>query len=199
MTDTLLTNWTGINGFFDERDAGIYRRWAESVPDNATIVELGTWLGRSAACLLTNLIQQNKLHVKLICIDNGPQVRTPEAKRNLQPYCDRMRELRGGVEFVNLELLRADARKCYIRFKDESIWGCFIDSNHDYDPTKKQTERWWPKLQIGGRIGFHDHQPSFPGVLEAVASGFPGRTPDFACGSVVEFIKRSTFVPPVLL
>lgn len=194
-----IPDWTRIEGFFDSKDAGIYERWAAQVPDNSIIVELGTWLGRSAACLLTNLIQQNKLHVKLICIDNGPQARTPEAHSNLQPYCDRMRELRGGAEFVNLELLRADARKCYIRFKDESIWGCFIDSNHDYDPTKKQIERWWPKLQIGGRMGFHDYQPSFPGVLEAVASGFPGRVPDFTSGYVAEFIKNASFVLPALL
>lgn len=198
METPTIPDWRDISGFFDEHDAGIYRHWAEEVPDYTTIVELGTWLGRSAACALTNLITCNKLHVKLVCIDIGVAFRADKAKANLAPYNEAFKVLRSGESYTNLEVINADALRYYTKFTDESIWACFIDSNHDYDPTKKQLERWWPKIAIGGRMGFHDHSTGFPGVMEAVTSGFPGRTPDFKSGSVVEFVKRKSFVRPVL-
>lgn len=45
----------------------------------------------------------------------------------------------------------------------------FIDADHAYESVRDDVHRWWPKLKIGGTMGFHDYRHSdFKGVERAL-------------------------------
>jgi hypothetical protein len=40
---------------------------------------------------------------------------------------------------------------------NDEIGLVFIDGSHDYESIKSDFEAWWPKVQVGGIIAFHDY------------------------------------------
>lgn len=169
--------WHRIKGHFHTKDAAFYQRWAEAVPDGETIVECGSLRGRSAACLLTALHREGKEKVRLVCIDIWP-VYAPTAghKGTALRHCKgdplaalrmNLREFRGRFQCVNW-----DSREAARLFPDLSVWGVYLDSDHSHDHLRGEIDSWLPKVKFGGRIGGHDHQKRFPGVVKAVREIF---------------------------
>lgn len=168
-------SWKNIWGYFSENDARMYQDWARAVPDGATVVELGTLMGRSAACFLEACEAAGKPGVKMVCIDFWPQVNPDH-----QWWVD------GGVSAFKGDTLAAcrhnlvdwrhrvrcvqyDVRDAARLFLAGSVWGVFIDAGHDYDCVNACISEWTPKIVPGGRIGGHDYNPeSWPGVVRAV-------------------------------
>lgn len=44
----------------------------------------------------------------------------------------------------------------------------YIDGDHSYDLVKKDLEKYYPKLMIGGFFGGHDYSPDYPEVIKAI-------------------------------
>jgi cephalosporin hydroxylase len=148
-------NWHDIEGWFNTSDARIYKQWARDCPPDCTIIELGTWCGRSASCLLTELEEQGKTKVKVVCIDLFPKDNLSKALVNLVPY-------------TQYEIVRGDCNQAASEFRPESVWAVYLDANHSYENTKKNIEVWKPKIVRGGRMGGHDFNCNWPGVIQAV-------------------------------
>lgn len=159
--------WREIDGWFTDQDAALYRKWAAECPSDCTIVELGTWLGRSATCLLQALTAESKLRVRLVCVDCFPRYTLPSAAANLLPYHGRV------------SLIQWDTCKAAGLFADRSVWGVYIDADHGYEGTAAAIAAWRDRIARGGRIGGHDYQPpcpasrGWPGVVRAVDEAFP--------------------------
>jgi len=161
--------WTSIEGWFSEGDAGMYRHWAQMCPDDVTIVEIGTWKGRSACCLLEELTKVGKTKVRVIGIDLFGSTRLSDAAANLKCFGDR------------IQLICADGHKVAEAFQDGSVWGVFIDADHEYPITLSMIKAWLPKIQRGGWIGGHDYSPDWSGVMKAVQEVFPIHPVCFSC------------------
>lgn len=56
---------------------------------------------------------------------------------------------------------------------DEAFDFIFLDAMHDYENVKADIAAWWPKLNRGGIMAFHDYgHGDFPGVKHAVDERF---------------------------
>lgn len=59
-------NWKDIDGWFEYPT--FYKICFNSIPNNSTIVEIGSWMGRSTSCM-AELIKNSNKNVKFFAVD----------------------------------------------------------------------------------------------------------------------------------
>jgi predicted O-methyltransferase YrrM len=170
------THWRSLDGYFDFQAP--YYGLAANVPDGMPIVEVGCWLGKSAAYLARELQLCGKTN-KIYCVDNwqgGPGL---EAKVQalggpagvFQQFITNMAPYRNIV--IPLLMNSTDAAAL---FSPESVAAVFIDADHSYDQVLADIRAWMPRVMPGGMIFGHDYVPSHPvsaaGVVRAVDEYF---------------------------
>lgn len=162
------TAWKEIDGFFDF--LGPYSGLAADVPDGLPIVEVGSWLGKSASYLARELRLRGKTN-KLYCVD------TWEGAEDLAETVQAM----GGRDEVFGQFLRntAEHRGTIVPlryssyeaagfFMPNSVAAIFIDADHTYDAVLADLKAWYPKLRPGGLIMGHDYVPTHPNSKDHV-------------------------------
>jgi len=147
----------------------LYRNVVEKY-DNALFVEVGTWLGRSAAFLAVEILNSQK-NIKLHCVDTWlgsdecahnnhefvkQNILFEKFLDNIKPVCDIATPVR------DLSINAA------LKYDDESIDFVFIDASHDYENVKNDLNAWYSKVKRGGTFGGHDYCYAWPGVMQAV-------------------------------
>jgi len=153
-------------------------KYAKQVPENGTIVELGTFAGRSAYALGMN----KKDSVHLYCYDWFGDPCNPRTLASFQQdsllhnadtdqiYC--VETVRENLQDVkNLHLVKAVLPLAVeeMTFEDESVDFIYIDAGHTYDQTKSNINQWYPKIKKGGVLYFDDYsEENWPGVYKAV-------------------------------
>ena len=138
---------------------------------DATFVEVGTWLGRSAAYMATE-IANSKKNIKFFCIDTWEG--SEEHKKN-----DMIKDRDLYAEFLcNTKLVqnyiipyRIMSHKAAQLFADDSLDFVFIDASHDYKNVMIDLNSWYPKVKKGGVFAGHDY-PGWLGVKKAVDEFF---------------------------
>lgn len=144
--------------------------------DATTIVEIGSWKGRSAALLASASL------ATVYCIDhwrgNPESTLTDEAQRDplgvYRQFLDSMRDLGLLGSRVIPMLVSSDQAALY--FQDDSVNLVYLDGGHDYHAVACDLSAWWPKVSPGGVLCGHDYGSApFPGVKSAVDE-FVGRT-----------------------
>lgn len=141
----------------------------------STFVEIGSWLGRSAALMGVEIINSGK-PIQLYCvdpwIDGGPDLRnTAHFKKQSRPIYDIFRE---NIERVRMCVLpikafSVDAAK---NFEDGSVDFIMIDGDHSYEGCLADIKAWRPKMKPGGIMAGDDYL--WPGVTQAVKEQFAG-------------------------
>jgi predicted O-methyltransferase YrrM len=128
---------------------------AKRFPENAIIVEIGTFKGGSAAIMAAAFLG------KVYTIDIDPQVAVIE-----------------GVD--NIEFIKGESSEIAGTW-DKEIDMLFIDGSHFYADVRKDIANWVPKMKSGGIVCFHDYG-SHPDVTLAVNEtlltrvGFPNHS-----------------------
>ena len=151
-----------MNGLHTEIEAQFLYENAEQLPDNATIVEMGTWDGRSAAILG---LAVEKRGGRVYTIDHynhsviyGPGNQYHSLLRTQNNFIDK--DIRNVVPLQGISSEIAAQWTVPIEL-------LFIDGDHKYESVKKDIEDWLPKVVQGGVVLFHDYN-SGEGVLPAV-------------------------------
>lgn len=137
---------------------------ASKVPENGTIVEIGSFKGKSTACLGLGSSKSVKIHA----IDTF--------KGNDQDFFEG-NQFSGGsfLDEFNNNLKHADVLKKvkpHVGFSGDigKIWNkkidlLFIDGSHVYKDVKKDFDLFYPWVKEGGIIALHDVSPGHPDVL----------------------------------
>lgn len=140
---------------------------ARSAGTNATIVEIGSYLGASTCFLAAGLRPNGG---RIICIDTWENQTMPEGVRdtfkefseNLKPLCNLIATIRDRSDALGPDRL------------PEAIDLAFIDGDHSYAAAAKDFRLVSDRVRLGGTIVFHDTE-SFQGPSrvfgEALASG----------------------------
>jgi len=174
----------------------IAEKFQPSVQDRYHIVEVGTWLGQSAAYLAVELINNGNSHnVIFDCVDtwegssehlnedgllefdwNIPsEFGLPILKEKCLMTTDELyNKFLSNIEPVRhivnpIKMKSVDAAKLY---EDSSLDLVFIDAGHSFDNVVADIEAWLPKVRPYGFIAGHDYEWDDE-VKRAVHSIFP--------------------------
>jgi hypothetical protein len=187
-----MSYWKSVEGFFSVTDSKIYEDWAKKSPNNATFVEVGVYCGRSSSCLLSNLINLGRCNFELYCVDIWDNtehlIKTVTA---LAPLIAELKKMNPNKYYHPVKIIAADSITAAKLFGPESVWGVFIDTVHTDQVVTAETERWFGKVQLGGRIGYHDYHDTWPGVMTSIDRNFVTHTPVVRSGAVIDFEKTS--------
>ena len=174
----------------------IAEKFQPAVQDRYHIVEVGTWLGQSAAYLAVELINNGNSHnVIFDCVDtwegssehlnedgllefdwNIPsEFGLPILKEKCLMTTDELyNKFLSNIEPVRhivnpIKMKSVDAAKLY---EDSSLDLVFIDAGHSFDDVVADIEAWLPKVRPYGFIAGHDYEWDDE-VKRAVHSIFP--------------------------
>ena len=124
-----------------------------------TIVEIGSWKGRSTHALLSGC-KGTVYAVDHFKGSNGEAVEHLEAQQH-----DIYDIFLGNVgHFKNLKTLKMSSEQAAKKFKDKSVDMVFIDGEHTYEGVKKDIGMWLPKAKK--IISGHDYY--WPKIFMAV-------------------------------
>lgn len=169
-TEHIDLTWEEIDGWFDFDE--LYRSVVRDARPGAQLVEVGCWLGRSAAFLGQEILRSGK-PLSLFAIEHGIGGDTLA-----QPTCGTIAPklvhnlFRCGLQDVVTPIITSSLRAAVL-FADASLDFVFIDANHSYEAVINDIRAWWPKIRPGGLLAGHDY--SWTGVARAVHEFF-GRT-----------------------
>jgi hypothetical protein len=161
--ETIGENWFSYAEF--------YKDIVDQLSDDALIVEVGCWKGRSTCCLGVEILNSKK-NINLFCVDSWKYIPSTEQPISSQEEFDKVYfEFLDNIKpFASLTtIIREDSNKAAKSFADESLDFIFVDANHTYESVKDDVYAWIPKLKKGGIIAGHDYFTRVhPGVKQAI-------------------------------
>ncbi len=171
-TETLLPHfYQDVRGWFTF--AEIYRDAVAYYPTGSHFVEVGSWMGCSAAFMAVEIANSGK-RIAFDCVDTwdgGEQANLVEIVSEYDIYAAFLANMeRGGVSHLvrPIRMKSVEAAKTYA---DGSLAFCFIDAGHEYHNVQADIAAWWPKVQMGGVLAGHDLYDEM-GVYQAVQERF---------------------------
>ena len=154
-------------GWFNIGDIKKYRSLVEQLPYNGTIIELGTWKGRSL-CSVADILYRKKIKVYAVDTFEGTANEGDAHKEAKdidlkQAFLDNVNSF--GLDVKLFHMTTTEASKL-IDIKFDLI---FIDADHSYEAVSEDLENWIPKCK--GIIAGHDYE--LESVRKAVLKKFP--------------------------
>lgn len=160
-----------IQGWFDYAD--LYSAAIELAPANQPthFVEIGSWLGRSAAFMAVEIANSGK-NIRFDCVDSWEGTGLPgeyDAQNDTvkKGLFDQFIENMKPVErFYQVE--RGMSHEVASRYAFKSLDFVFFDAGHSYEAVDNDLRAWLPRMKDGGIIAGHDFFTSPDGVGKAV-------------------------------
>jgi len=142
-----------------EREKMLLYGLSRSLVANATIVEIGSYLGASS-CFLAAAAKETGAH--LYCVDTWQNDAMSEGSRDtFDEFLENTRSLKGWIT-----PLRGRSTEVASIFS-KPIDLLFIDGDHSYEAVRSDLDVWLPKVKDGGVVVFHDYGWA-AGVRQAV-------------------------------
>lgn len=145
----------GIEGWLTSAEGETLFNFAMDLPEG-NIVEIGSWKGKSTFYFACGLVKRGKGCIYSVDHHMGSieqQKRIKEPINTLNEFTENMRIRNLGHIIKPLVMDSITASKNI----NDDIGLIFIDGSHDYESVKSDFKTWWPKLQVGGIIAFHDY------------------------------------------
>lgn len=164
--------YKNIKGYMKDSNIVLFDTVIETVNDNFTWVELGSWTGKSAAYCVVELIKTNK-KFNFYAVDTWQGAEEHQeleiVKQDLL-YDTYLKNISPIQKYItNYREFSFDAAN---RFADNSIDFCYVDADHSYEGVKKDLKSWWPKIRSGCYFAGDDYTKGWPGVQKAVQEFF---------------------------
>jgi len=151
----------------------LYESVVPELPENACVVEIGAWAGRSTAHLAVLLINSGK-PFELNVVDHWqgstePYYQDPAVKQRdiYNEFLDNMAPV-----IDHLTIHRMSSVEAAEKFADASLDWVIIDDDHNYEFAKASVQAWLPKVKPGGFISGDDHHVWWRGVIDSCREQF---------------------------
>ncbi|MDX6697508.1 MAG: hypothetical protein QOE65_905 [Solirubrobacteraceae bacterium] len=163
----------GVDGWLSDDQAGRLWERAAAVAPGGTIVEIGSYRGRSAIVLATAARQG----VEIVAIDphagndRGPREihgTSAEGEADHRAFLDNLR--RAGVA-DRVRHVRRPSQDA-LGEVDGDVALLYVDGAHRYGPARDDLERWGARVAVGGTLLVHDAFSSV-GVTRALLALMP--------------------------
>ncbi len=159
-----ISAFRNMDGWLTDQEAlGLYTL-ALKLPANATVVEIGSWQGKSTYCLASGLSSGKLIAIDPFNADGGNDTRSQEEylrkkgnKNLLEIFKDNM-SAHGVLDKIIIK------QGYSYEFADETgeIDLLFIDGDHSISGCTKDFGLFSPKVKPGGFIVFHDYYSDRP-------------------------------------
>jgi len=150
-----------VPGYLNEEDIDAIEQLVKKIPDTGTIVEVGTFLGKSAVEWSKNTAKQNK-NYKIICIDsfnspieilqdllNTADFVVPDSDSHFQMFRHYTKH------YSNIVALEAFFNEDF-EF-NQQVDLLFEDSDHTQRTLNHALPFWWSRINPGGILSGHDY------------------------------------------
>lgn len=171
-----------LEGLIESNEGRVLQQLAKEVPTTETIVELGSYKGKSTSYLARGSQQGNGAIVHAIDLWGkfGSHYGGRKGKESIfaqgheiKRQFDEQLELAGVTDVVRP--WEGSTQEVFERWKANSVMFkniglLFIDAAHDYDNAMNDFKNWSPYVVEGGVVAFHDYgNPRWPhGVTRVV-------------------------------
>lgn len=190
-----------IPGWMSERELDVILELAKEAPKNGVIVELGSYVGRSACAFING----SHPSVKIFCVDVWPVydfdksvMSSPEHAKE-EDNKDLLGAFLRNIGY-NKRVTPIKALSYEAELPDDIIPSLvFVDAGHQRENVRRDLEHWYKKLPKGGILSGHDYA-RFPNndVCEVV-DDFIARTGEtlklYPWTSIYRIIKTSDKKP----
>ncbi len=130
-----------IEGYLSDIEGHLLYSLASRCPPKCTIVEIGSFKGKSTICLGKALVQ--KKHCKIYAVDPH------DSNSHCSTFADFQTNIKNNrLEKVVIPLVKTSQEAAH-EFNDQSLDMIFIDGDHSYEAVKQDIELWLPKLKTG--------------------------------------------------
>jgi len=176
ILEKLQPEFNEVPGYFSYND--LYDYVVDNVKPNSTLVEVGTWLGKSANYLLDKL-KELKKEVNFVTIDTFKGTDDEELHQNI------VGAFNGDIfyEFIDntvlsnnydsFDIIKDTSHNAANQFSNNSIDYIMLDAGHSYEDVTNDIKIWYNKIKPGGIISGDDYGGSyFPGVTQAADEYF---------------------------
>jgi predicted O-methyltransferase YrrM len=153
-----------VEGWLTVAEGELLFSLAASCPAGGTIVEIGSWKGKSTTWLAEGAGPASG--IRIFAVDpHEPYLAAPQA--------DSLRDFRANLERLGLTdrvtPVIARSEIAALSF-DRSIDVLFIDGDHDEAPVMADVALWMPKVRAGGAVALHDvGNRRWPGVSRTLS------------------------------
>jgi glycosyltransferase involved in cell wall biosynthesis/ADP-heptose:LPS heptosyltransferase/radical SAM superfamily enzyme YgiQ (UPF0313 family)/predicted O-methyltransferase YrrM/2-polyprenyl-3-methyl-5-hydroxy-6-metoxy-1,4-benzoquinol methylase len=142
-----------VTGFLVQDDERFLFEVAKSLPDDATIVEIGSYKGRSTCCLAYACLgTRKKVYSIDICFANATGFAEWKENVGRNGLLDYVTPIAGNSKNIATQW-------------DKGIDFIFIDGSHSYLPVLSDFIGFYPWVKDNGVIAFHDVGPGFTGPM----------------------------------
>ena len=164
----LLAALDGVEGWLGDEEAWGLHRSAATLPGTApaTVVEVGSWKGRSTIALATGIGARPGKGV-VIAVDPHQGSAAHKAYEEGDTFAEFESNLRRAGVADLVTSVRATSTAARERVADRSVDLLFVDGSHELEDVLADIDAWEPALRPGATVAFHD-SISFPGVAGAL-------------------------------
>jgi cephalosporin hydroxylase len=153
-----MSTWQNIEGsMFNFQN--YYDKIARELPDKCRVVEVGVANGKSAVYLAEKLHELGK-DFTMYFVDNMDYGGADQLNTIIQSIVN------SGLG-SKIQLMARSSLDAAAKFNDNYLDFVFLDSSHEFLPTKAEITLWWTKVKHQCCISGHDYQ-LYPGVKDAV-------------------------------
>lgn len=183
ILEKLQPQFNEIPGWFSYEQ--LYTDVVEKLPNNANIVEVGAWFGKSTNFLAQKIKESGK-KINFTTVDTFKGSPTEDVHNNTLKVFDNdiySEFMHSTIMLDNLSIvniIKDTSTNAKDSFVNNSLDFIMIDAGHTYEDVKSDINAWFYKVKPGGIISGDDYIPIFQGVIDSVNEYFYGqiqRTP----------------------
>lgn len=158
-------------------DHKLYRSQVLAAAEGAHFVEIGSWVGRSALFMATEIANSHK-RIRFDAVDHfqgsaseGEHFMRVEAEQNGGTMRS-VFERNLGPMLRHVNVVEGSSIAAAMGYADRSLDFVFLDAGHLEDEVIEDIRAWLPKVKSGGILAGHDFYGNHPGVARAVRACF---------------------------
>jgi hypothetical protein len=154
----MIRPYRAIGGFLTEGEAVELFRCANRLPAKATVIEIGSWKGKSTFCLARGLRPGGQLHA-IDPFDGAGEPGSAETyarERKERPLRTQFEENTAPVG-PRITIHQGYSREFVDKFPGIDL--LLIDGDHSIDGARFDFEHFGPQIVPGGWVAFHDYYP----------------------------------------
>jgi hypothetical protein len=131
-----------------------------------TVVEIGSWKGRSTITLACGLRSRGGGTVH--AIDPHGDSALHDACGGDGTYETFVANVRAAGVAPYVRAIRSLSTVARLGFAPRSVDVLFVDGSHEYEDVLRDIDDWTPALRDVATVGFHDARDEYPGVMRAL-------------------------------